>query len=217
MSNASANKFNFDTVFGEDGEIVRATPRQRPKTSFSPEEVEAIKQDAFAQGSQNAEAAASAAVARALSQAASQAAKLLERQDAGLAAIRAEASALALSAARRIAGHALSHYPLIEIERMIAGVLHDYHGHPRLVLRVPPALAQPMQARLPQLIEAEGFTGRVTIVGEPALRGADCRIEWADGGVERDTNAIFAAMEAEIERWHAAEAAAATQSAQATE
>lgn len=211
MTATQTTRFNFDTVFGEDGEVVRAAPRQRVKTSFTPAEVEAIKQEAFAQGAQDADAAANAALAQALKIAAAQAAELLKRQDAKLAAIRAEASALALSAARRVAGHALSHNPLAEIETTLAAALHGYHGEPRLVVRLNPALAAPLQERMPKLIEAEGYMGRVVVAGDPALRGADCRIEWADGGLERDTGSIFEAIEAEIERWHAAETSSAAQ------
>jgi flagellar assembly protein FliH len=217
MNASKANKFNFDTVFSEDGEVVRAAQRQRPKTSYTPEEVEAIKQDAFAQGAKNAEAAATAALAQALKSASTHIANLLKRQDASLAVTRAEASSLALAAARRVAAHALTHYPLAEIERVIATALHEYHGESRLVLRVNPDLTQPMQARLPGLIEAEGFMGRVIVAADPSLRGADCRIEWNSGGLERNEDAIFSAMQAEIERWHAAEAAASTQSAQGSE
>lgn len=207
MTATQTNRFNFDTVFGEDGEVVRAAPRQRPKTSFTPAEVEAIQQEAFAQGSQNAEAAANAALAHALKIAAASAAELLKRQDAHLAAIRAEASALALTAARRVAGHALARYPLAEIETVLASALHAYHGETRLVVRLNPALAAPLQERLPKMIEAEGYIGRVVVAGDPALRAADCRVEWNDGGLERDSDAIFTAIESEIERWHAAESA----------
>jgi flagellar assembly protein FliH len=217
MTAAQASRFSFDTVFGEDGEVVRNTPRQRPKTSFTPEEVEAVRQEAFAQGAQNAEAAANAALANALKIAAAQAAELLKRQDAQLAAIRAEASQLAVDAARHVAGHALAQSPLSEIAVTLSRALHEYHDEPRLVVRLNPALSAPLQARLPGLIETEGFIGRVVVAGDTALRGADCRIEWADGGLERDTGKIFAALEAEIQRWHAAEAAAGGQATPVTE
>lgn len=210
-------RFNFDTVFGEDGEVVRAAPRQRPKTSFTPDEVEAIRQEAYAQGTQSAEAAANMALANALKSASAYAAELLKRQDAKAEAMRADASQLAVAAARRVAGHALAHYPMAEIEAAISRTLHDYHGEARLVVRLNPSLVAPLQAKLPKMIEAEGFIGRVVLAGDASLRGADCRVEWADGGLERDLDAIFAAMEAEIERWHAAEAAACAQSAQTTE
>lgn len=210
-------RFNFDTVFNEDGEIVRATPRQRPKTSFTPEEVEAARQEAFAQGAQNAEAAAQTALAQSLQRAAKTASQLLARQDAALAEIRAEASSLALAAARKVSGAALARYPLDEIERAVAAALHEYHGETRLVVRVAAALVGPMQARLPEMIAAEGFPGRVVVAADPALHGANSRIEWADGGVERDTDKIFASLEAEIVRWHAAETAQLNTDAQPTE
>lgn len=217
MNAANANRFNFDTVFGEDGEIVRAAPRQRPKSSFTPAEVEEIRREAFTEGSKNAEAASAVALAHALNAAAARTVELLARQDAALAAIRAEASSLAISAARRVANHALDRYPLAEIETVLAAALHAYHGEPRFVVRLTPSMAGPLQEKLPQAIEAQGYPGRVVVMGDPSLRGADCRVEWADGGLERNTDAIFAAMEAEIERWHAAEAAGGAPAALGTE
>jgi flagellar assembly protein FliH len=217
MTAAQSSRFNFDTVFGEDGEVVRAAPRQRPKTSFTPDEVDAIRQEAFAQGTLDADAAANMALAQALKSSATAVSQLLRKQDMALAAIRAEASGLAIAAARRIAGHALAHYPLGEIEAAVSKALHDFHSEPRLVVRVNPALTGPLQSRVPQMTDAEGFPGRVVVAGDPLLRGADCRVEWADGGLERDTDAIFAALEADIERWHAAETALSEQAAQATE
>jgi flagellar assembly protein FliH len=97
---------------------------------------------------------------------------------------------------------------LDELEPAVAQVLHDYHDEARLVIRVAPMLCQQLQSRIDAIAAAQGFAGRAIVAAEPELRGCDTRIEWADGGVERDMNASFAALEAEIERWNAAETAA---------
>lgn len=207
MIASTAERFKFDTVFSADGEIVRAPQRTRPKTSFTPDEVEAIRQEAFAQGSQNADAAANAALAQSLHNSASLTLELLRRHDAALDVIRAEASQLAAAIARRVAGHALAHYPMAEISHAVAEALHRFHTESRLIIRVPPALCGPLQARLPQLIDAEGFAGRAMVAGDPALHGADSRIEWQDGGIDRNTDRIFERIETEIARWHAADSA----------
>jgi flagellar assembly protein FliH len=119
-------------------------------------------------------------------------------------------SALAIAIARKVAGHAVARYPMDELERVVSQVLHDFHDEPRLVIRVAPALLTQVQSRIETLAAAQGFAGRAVVAAEPALGGADARIEWSDGGVERDVNAIFAALEQEIERWNAAELAAVT-------
>ena len=49
--------------------------------------------------------------------------------------------------------------------------------------------------------------GRVIIIAEPALTGADCRVEWANGGIERDLASTFASIEQSAERWRASTSA----------
>ncbi|HEY3697416.1 MAG TPA: flagellar assembly protein FliH, partial [Phenylobacterium sp.] len=48
MSGAPHQKFGFDTEFDATGEVAYAAPR--PKRSFTPEEVEQIRQQAYAEG-----------------------------------------------------------------------------------------------------------------------------------------------------------------------
>ena len=36
---------------------------------------------------------------------------------------------------------------------------------------------------------AHGFAGRLVVLGEPNIAAGDCRIEWADGGVNREAGA----------------------------
>jgi flagellar assembly protein FliH len=207
MSANMSAKFNFDTVFGEDGEVVRTIVRQRPKTSFTPDEVAALQQEAFAQGAQNAEAAANAALAEAFKGMSRRLDTLLRAQSMAIAELRAEMAGLAVAIARKVAGHAMARYPMDELEPAIAKVLHDYHDETRLVIRVAPTLCATVQARIDAIASEQGFAGRAIVAAEPALGGCDTRIEWADGGVERDISSIFATLEQEIQRWNAAETA----------
>ena len=48
-----------------------------------------------------------------------------------------------------------------------------------------------------------GFSGRVVVVAEARIGPADARIEWADGGVERNTEQVWQEIEAIIERFAA--------------
>ena len=47
---------------------------------------------------------------------------------------------------------------------------------------------------------ATGFSGRVAVVADPALGQDDARVEWSDGGVERNTAQIWQEIEAAIQR-----------------
>jgi flagellar assembly protein FliH len=204
-AHAQKTPFSFDTVFSEDGEVVRAPQRQRPKTSYSPEEVEIIRAECLEQGARDARAAADAAVAQALRRAEEGAQNLHAALDREVARLRAESAALAVAAARRVAGVALARFPLDEIEHAVADAMHQLHAEPRLIVRVPAALAEEVRKRMPQWSQADGYAGKVVVMGDGALTGSDSRIEWKDGGVERDVERAFAAMEAEIARWCAVE------------
>ena len=46
-----------------------------------------------------------------------------------------------------------------------------------------------------------GFEGRLVVLGEPGIALGDCRIEWADGGVNRDTAAAEAAIGEAVARY----------------
>jgi len=46
-----------------------------------------------------------------------------------------------------------------------------------------------------------GFEGRLVVLAEPDIALGDCRIEWADGGVKRDSAATQAAIADAVARY----------------
>jgi flagellar assembly protein FliH len=193
-------KFNFDTVFGSKGGPANGT---RVRSSYSSDEVEVIRRDTFAQGKADSEAQAAAARATALGALAQGLVRLLGEFDATVLALRQESADVALQVGRKLADVALDAFPLKEVETLVGECLHKLHREPRLVVRVSAALADPLRADIEALSAEHGFAGRVVIIAEEKLAGADCRVEWADGGIERDLSATFAAIEQSAERWRA--------------
>jgi flagellar assembly protein FliH len=43
--------------------------------------------------------------------------------------------------------------------------------------------------KIDEIARGHGFAGRLVVLGEPNIAAGDCRIEWADGGVNRDAGA----------------------------
>jgi flagellar assembly protein FliH len=115
---------------------------------------------------------------------------ILARTSQDIEQIRAEAAAIALAAAKKLARAALSTLPQAEIENALRDAMHQALGEPRIVLRAAPGVADAIAARLSEIAHDEGFDGRVQISGDPALKGSDCRIEWRGGGAERSEQAI---------------------------
>ena len=60
------------------------------------------------------------------------------------------------------------------------------------------------KAKLEEIAQARGFEGRLVVHADPQLAPGDCRIEWAEGGVNRDEAAILATIEELVGRYTAA-------------
>jgi flagellar assembly protein FliH len=194
-----AVKFTFDTVFSEAAQAVQ--PGQRTRSSYSSDEVERIRNETFAAAKADAEVQVSALKADAMANIGAGMASLFEQLDATTKTLREESVQLALAVARKLAEASLNAFPLRHVEDILTDCLHKLHREPRLVVRVPAQMSEALQAEVHALADRHGFAGRVVVLPEPSLAGADCRVEWAGGGLERDLSISLAAIEETVGRW----------------
>ncbi len=110
------------------------------------------------------------------------------------------ATDLAMAIVRKLHPALAARRGLEEIEAALAGCLEQLKSEPRLVAYVPNALLDVMNERIGPISAARGFDGRIVLIGDEALGDSDCRIEWADGGLERDTNRIWLEVQAALDR-----------------
>jgi flagellar assembly protein FliH len=180
-------KFTFDTDFDDRAaEVAEA----RARKSLSTEEIETLKRDAREEGRKHADILATQAVAASIGQVAAAMLAAIEAMDGEVERVRAEAAGLALAAAKKLAGAALNHAPEAEIAEALHVALHHAIGEARVVVKTPPALAKAIESRAAEIAAEQGFEGRIQIAGDSTLSGADCRIEWRGGGVERSHSTI---------------------------
>ena len=115
-----------------------------------------------------------------------------------------EAIGLALIIARKLAAELLVRYPVPEIEAVIKDLLlqlGELTMEPKVVVRVDPAHVQSVQQRIDTLKSQSGFEGQITVVGQEDISGSDCRVEWAEGGGERDAAVIEREIVAAVIRY----------------
>jgi flagellar assembly protein FliH len=136
----------------------------------------------------------------------------IAQQTAAIArSVAAEAQAagksvdLALAIARKLHPALVERAGLAEIESVLGQCLESLKQEPRLVAYVHSARLDALQERLAQLSAASGFEGRVVLIGDDAMGESDCRVEWADGGVEREAGRIWRAIEEALNRYVAAD------------
>jgi flagellar assembly protein FliH len=191
---ASATKFTFDTVFVASNNVASDAARARQKKPMTQAEIDIVRAEARAEGATSGEVRAAEAIATAINEAANALRLVLQRSHSDIEIVRAEAAKLALVAARTLARSALDALPSSEVEAALRESLHQAIGEPRIVLRASAKVAEALQSRIAEIAHEEGYEGRVQISVDPTISGADCRIEWRGGGVERSETTLEAAL-----------------------
>ncbi|HEX4862143.1 MAG TPA: hypothetical protein VFV07_12965 [Rhizomicrobium sp.] len=193
-------KFKFDTEFSDGGDRVSMAARARAKKALSQDEIDQMCAKARAEGMKAGEARALDAIASATHDMAALLRQALAATHDEIETLRREAAEIAVAAARKLATLAIEALPACDVEQALRDALHQAIGEPRVVLRASPRAIEALSERLAEIAHEEGFEGRVIASADPTIKGADCRIEWRGGGMERSEAAIEAALHALIDR-----------------
>lgn len=201
MTTSRAVKFTFDTHFGSE----TPSPRATQSASHDDSALEAARaqayRDGFAAGEKEARMQADAALGNALETLAANAGGLLAALDATTATMRAEAVDLAALIAKKLAPALIATRPQTEIEAVLRDCLTHLNREPHILLRVAPELIDSMKDAVDQMAMERGLSGRIILLGEGNMQPGDCLVEWADGGLRRDTKDIEADINAIIARY----------------
>ncbi|MFL4978531.1 MAG: flagellar assembly protein FliH [Xanthobacteraceae bacterium] len=108
--------------------------------------------------------------------------------------LEAEAVEVAHAVGAKLASELISREPFAEIAALAAHCFDHVIGAPHVVVRINDALYADAHERLAEIARLRGFDGRVVVLAEPDVALGDCRIEWADGGLNRDRAKAQAAI-----------------------
>lgn len=115
--------------------------------------------------------------------------------------IESEALESVLCIARKLLPHYAETHGLDEIEGITRDCLTAVYDEPRIVIRAHETVLDHIKGRLDDLITTSGFSGKAVLFADQSLGLADCRIEWADGGTERDIQRLWCEIEENISRF----------------
>ena len=198
-------KFLFDLNFDQpQGPVAVQFTRTPPEPTFTKAELEAACAKAAAEARETALAesanATEARLADATDALAAGITSVLERDEA----IRRETERRATEVLRAIVAKAVPALarrdPLAEIDALVGDSLQEAFDEPRIVLRVSESLFEAMRQRLGELAHQSGFAGKFVLLADDTLGAADCRLEWADGGAERDLTRLQRAIDGMLAR-----------------
>lgn len=117
---------------------------------------------------------------------------------------RKDATALALLVGRKLAGALLARWPAAEVEAMIEETLTQLAtvGETmRVAVRVPPPLAEEVEARVAAVRARTPEAAEIAVLADDTLAGSECRMEWRDGGAERDPQSVERAATEAVQRF----------------
>ena len=202
-----AHKFTFDL------DLAHTPPANKvlPAGEFE-QLLAAARDEGYRQGVAAGKIAVEAKSATALSQSAEQLATLVAKTLAGIETYErrhlAQSIELSASIARKLAAHLIARQPQAEMAALIAECMASLENAPHLVIRCHPDLCDALKTIAEERMKVSGFSGRLVVLGDPDIRLGDGRLEWADGGLVRDINAISGEINTRIAAYLAARGAA---------
>jgi flagellar assembly protein FliH len=206
---AQPARFTFDLDLRDRRQPTGAPPSGMPEDLVA-QLVRQAREEAYAEGlaagEKNATTMAAQTVASAAATLATRTAEASVALDAAIGDVERQAVDLAAAIARKLAAHLIARYPVAEIEALIAECMASLDGVPHLVIRCHPQIADAVRETATSHMATSGFSGRLIVMGDPDQRLGDGKLEWVDGGLTRDINAISREVDARIATYLAARA-----------
>ena len=203
---AAPAKFMFDVDFatgGGRGHAGSAVPFAEHALKVAEAETSAHRR-----GYAEAQAAAKLESERQLVEAMGRIAASLDEANKALKAIETrlecEAVEVAVAVARKLSPALIAREPFAEIAALAGECFRELVSSPHVAVRVNDALYAEAREKLDDIMRAKSFQGRLVVLAEPDIASGDCRIEWADGGINRDSAAASAVIDAAVTSYIAA-------------
>jgi flagellar assembly protein FliH len=108
---------------------------------------------------------------------------------------------VAASIARKLLPETMAEAAIEEIDDLIRNTIAELIDEPRIMIRVAPDIADALRERIEPVAESAGFGGKLALIEDPKVPLGDCRLNWSDGGAERDTGRLLAELDEIIDRY----------------
>lgn len=213
---ASYRKYMFDLDFDRphprhpvveaepEEQAEEAEPEPPPPPTFSEEELAFARDSAFEEGRQaglaEAQEHSERLIATALTTLSDQIQTVFRQQDEANEANSHAAVRVAQSVLAKVLPAACEAHAFEEVTRVVEEVVGHILDEPRIIVKVAEPLVEAVRERLEAVCQAHGFEGRVVVQADARLPVGDCRVEWTDGGAERDQARLLQEINTTVER-----------------
>ncbi len=205
MSDTAPQRFMFSTSF--DPEAMREEREKKAAPTFNEEQMAVVKEQSYNQGFVAGKEAALRDIQSQQNELLSHIQIIFERMADELwkaAPQRRQAVMdVSLSIARKIVPDYVRRSGHQEILAVIEETVTEMIHEPRMVLRISDMQFDDISKEMDALTARVGYAGKMIILAENTLAPNDCRLEWADGGMERSVNLIWSDVEKQMQRHQA--------------
>ena len=193
---APTRKFMFERSF--DASAAARAPERKPVT-LKPEQYDALKQESYDQGF-------TAGHQKGLDEQTDRLMTLLGKVANKIDAIiesmnnihhnnQMNVRRIAMAMTKKFIPEFASRHGLEEIEAMLTGVIGEMVHEPRLVVRVHESQFDVLNEKISAIADKKAYNGKIVVLADAEIAAGDCRVEWADGGMERNTEDMLKSFE----------------------
>ncbi len=102
---------------------------------------------------------------------------------------------IAQTIAKKVAGEALSENAYVNIEEICLRCVNAMMHEPKLLITVHESMAKKLEEKIAHASKSLQISGEITINGDANIAPPNCRIEWKNGAMFRDTEQLWQQVE----------------------
>lgn len=181
-------KFTFDDDFASES----------TGTTYS-SKLQKMSSDAFEEGKQQGHAEALQSLEKnceiILENIAGTLATMIARHEEQIASMEKNSAILVLAIIKKLAPAIVADKPVQEIESLVQECLRNNPLEPRMVVRLDEQMLPLLRKKIDSVQALNDYNGQIVLISEPMSNVSDCRVEWIDGGAERDFENLMQSVE----------------------
>lgn len=171
--------------------------------TFSEEELEAAKKEAFEKGREEALKESATAIEQQIVDTVTGVSRKLDQliaeQKAANKDIFRDAINVSYAITKKLFPSLNEQQKLVETETLLQKTLPQVLEEPRVTIEVHPDMEAPLNERLADISAETHYEGKLLINASTSITDGDCKIEWSNGGAERDLQALISEADKIIE------------------
>lgn len=181
-------KFTFDDDFSEDAD----------SGSYS-KKIQRINDDAYLKGKEEGYSEALGSIDKnceiLLENISRSMMEIINSHEEQIILMEKNATSLVLAIIRKLAPAIVNDMPLKEIENLVSQCLSNNPLEPRVVIRIHEQILPLLRKKIDSIQAMSDYSGQIVLISEEMANMSDCRVEWTDGGAERDYESLMQSIE----------------------